>query len=135
MRGVALRAFRRRDRRAEVGHRDGARLKRRRGLRIVTGKVACFPVVAPEGQPAVMPQPETCQWVTMAGKRAPRWENRVSVESLESGTYYDPTAFMHLISPTSLLMIMRHFDACEGSAHLQFLTPDLEWFQRHLMAR
>jgi uncharacterized protein len=133
-----------------------------RTQRMMSGEVVYFPVVAPEGQPSVLPQPESYQWFMEMGKRAPRWENRVSVESLETGMDYDPTAYIHLISPTPLLMVIasedivtpteqekkafsrarepkklvvvpgRHFDAYHGPKHMQFFTPQLEWFQQHL---
>ena len=133
--------------------------------RMKTGNVMYFPVVAPEGQPSVLPQPEFYQWIMEGSKRAPRWENRVSVESLETGMDYDPTAFIHLISPTPLLMVIasddiltptadekkaferarepkklvvvpgRHFDGYHGPKHMQFFTPQLEWFQQHLMSK
>lgn len=133
--------------------------------RMTSGEVPYFPVVAPEGQPAAMRQPESYQWFTEMSKRAPRWENRVSVESLETGIDYDPTAFIHLISPTPLLMVIasddivtpteqekkafqrarepkklvvvqgRHFDAYNGPKHMEFFAPQLEWFQQHLMKK
>ncbi len=136
-----------------------------RTQRMTSGEVAYFPAVAPEGQPAVMPQPESYQWFIEMGRRAPRWENRVTVESLETGVDYDPTAFIHLISPTPLLMVIasddivtpteqekkafqrarepkklvvvpgRHFEAYNGPKHMQFFAPQLEWFQEHLMKK
>jgi len=136
-----------------------------RAERMKTGKLAYFPVIAPAGQPAVMPQPEAYEWVTEAAKIAPRWENRVTVESLEVGMYYDPADFISVIAPTPLLMVIasddiitptavqkqvferagepkklvvvpgRHFDPYEGPKHLQYVTPEREWFERYLMGR
>ena len=136
-----------------------------RTQRMTSGEVAYFPAVTAEGQSAVMPQPESYQWFTEMSKRAPLWENRVSVESLETGIDYDPTAFIHLISPTPLLMVIasddivtptelekkafqrarepkklvvvpgRHFDAYNGPMHMKFFAPQLEWFQQHLMKK
>ena len=136
-----------------------------RAERMKTGKLAYFPVIAPAGQPAVMPQPEAYEWVTQAAKIAPRWENRVTVESLEVGMYYDPADFISVIAPTPLLMVIasddiitptavqkqvferagepkklvvvpgRHFDPYEGPKHLQYVTPEREWFERYLMGR
>lgn len=134
-----------------------------RALRLKTGQVAYVPVVAPAGQPSVLSQPEAYEPMLDAGRRAPRWENRVSVESLETTLEYDPSVFIHLISPAPLLMVIasddvitptagqrkaferagepkslvvvpgRHFDAYEGPKHVQFFTPQLEWFQLHLV--
>lgn len=133
-----------------------------RAERMRTGQVLYAPVVAPPGQSAVMPQPEAHEWITRAAGLAPNWENRVTVESLETGMYYDPTPYIHLIAPTPLLMIIasddivtptaeqrraferarepkslvvvqsRHFDPYEGPRHREFLEPALAWFARHL---
>jgi fermentation-respiration switch protein FrsA (DUF1100 family) len=134
-----------------------------RAERMTTGKVLYFPVVAPEGQPAVMPQPEAYEWVMAASKIAPRYENRVTVESLEAGMDFDPARFIQSIAPTPLLMIIasddivtptvvqkqvferaqepkklivvtgRHFDPYAGPRHVEYVAPELEWFQRTLM--
>jgi fermentation-respiration switch protein FrsA (DUF1100 family) len=136
-----------------------------RAERMASGKVSYFPVVAPEGQPAVMPQPEAHAWVTAAAKVAPSWENRVTVESLEVGMYYDAAEFIAAIAPTPLLMVIasediitptavqeeafaragnpkqlvvvtgRHFDPYTGPKHVEYVTPQLAWFEKHLMAR
>jgi uncharacterized protein len=133
--------------------------------RMKTGRISYAPVVAPEGQSAVMPQPEAYEFFMRVGKIAPRWQNRVTVESLEAGMYYDPTAFIQLISPVPLLMIVasddivtptavetkaferagepkrlivvpgRHFDPYQGPKHAEFVTPEIEWFERYLMGR
>ena len=130
---------------------------------MATGKVLYAAVVAPPGQSAVMPQPEALEWVTRAAAIAPTWENRVTVESLEAGMYYDPARFIHLVAPTPLLMVIasddivtptaeqrkaferarepkslvvvqcRHFDPYEGPRHRDFLDPELAWFRRHLV--
>jgi dienelactone hydrolase len=62
--------------------------------RLRTGHTAYLPVVAPEGQPSVLPQREAYQAMLEAGKLAPRRDNRVSVESVETGLDYDPGAFV-----------------------------------------
>jgi hypothetical protein len=134
-----------------------------RAERVKTGKPAYFSVVAPEGQPAVLPQPEAFAWVTESARGAPRWENRVTVESLEVGMYYDPANFVAAISPTPLLMVIasddiitptavqrqvferagepkklvvvqgRHFDPYVGPKHAEYVIPELAWFEQHLM--
>lgn len=122
-----------------------------------------FPVIAPEGEPSVLPQKESFEWITETVKsRAPNWENRVTVESLEVNPEYSPTKHIHLISPTPLLMIIasddivtptkfqkeaferagepkklvevkaRHFEAYNGPKFDDFSTPAVEWFKTHL---
>jgi hypothetical protein len=118
------------------------------------GKVNYFPAVAKEGEPGVMGQ-EAYDWFmgNDVEKRAPTYRNQVTVESLEIGMNYDPTATLHLISPTPLLMIIasddiitptelekkaferakepkklvvvpgRHFDAYDGPKHDAFALP------------
>jgi hypothetical protein len=110
-----------------------------------------------------MTAPGAYEFFTASSRIAPRWENRVSVESLETGMYYDPTRFIDLIAPTPLLMIVasddvvtptelekkaferarepkslvvvpgQHFDPYDGPKHMQYFTPELEWFRRHLL--
>jgi fermentation-respiration switch protein FrsA (DUF1100 family) len=92
-------------------------------------KFAYAGFVALEGTLAVMPQPEAYEFFMGVGKIAPRWQNRVTVESLETGMYYDPTAFIQLISPVPLLMII---------ASDEIITPtavEKKAFERYLMAR
>jgi fermentation-respiration switch protein FrsA (DUF1100 family) len=115
--------------------------------------------------PAVMPQQEAHEWLTEAAKIAPHWENRVTVESLEVGMYYDPANFISAVAPTPLLMVIasddiitptavqkraferarepkslivvpgQHFDPYVGPKHQQYVTPEVEWFERHLMLK
>lgn len=127
------------------------------------GTVNYFPVVAPEGQPCVLPQKESYDWFTETAKlRAPNWKNQVTVESLEINTEYAPTVYIHLISPTPLLMIIAsndtvvptelqkeaserarepkklivvkggHFDAYQGPGFVEFSTAAVEWFKQYL---
>lgn len=136
-----------------------------RAERMKTGTVLYAPVVAPPGQPGVMTAPGAYEFFMASAKGAPRWQNRVSVESLETGMYYDPTEYIELIAPTPLLMIIagddvvtptavqkrayerarepkslivvpgQHFDPYVGPQHLQYVTPEVEWFERYLMAK
>jgi fermentation-respiration switch protein FrsA (DUF1100 family) len=133
--------------------------------RMKTGKILYAPVVAPPGQPGVMTAPGAYEFFTASARNAPRWENRVTVESLETGMYYDPTEFIELIAPVPLLLIIadddvvtptagqkkaferalepkslivvpgQHFDPYVGPKHLQYVTPEVEWFERYLMGR
>ncbi len=137
---------------------------RARTLRMTTGEVAYTAIVSADGKRASLPQPESYQWALDAARRAPRWENRVSVESTEAFMNYDPTGTIHLIAPIPLLMVVagedtisptalqkkaferagepkklvevpgRHFDPYDGPKHMAFFAPQLAWFQQHLMA-
>jgi hypothetical protein len=79
--------------------------------RYKTGQVNYLKVVAPEGEPSVLPTPESYEWFTRAGNTlAPNWRNQVTVESLEKFLEYDPAGSIHLISPTPLLMVVAGYD-------------------------
>jgi uncharacterized protein len=74
-------------------------------------------LVAPSGQGGLMPD-EAYQFYTRVQQTiAPRWENRLTVESMEKFVSYDPTGPIHLISPTPLLMIVAEQD--------QIISPSL----------
>jgi len=130
--------------------------------RYTTGKINYIPVVAAEG-PSSLPQKEALEWFTRAAQLAPRWENRVTVETLERSLELSPGAQIQRISPTPLLMIVadediitptdqalaayeralqpkqlvivpgRHFDAYEGPKHEAFVLPAVDWFKRYLL--
>jgi len=79
--------------------------------RYKTGAVNYLKVVAPEGEPSVLPTPESYEWFTHAGNTiAPSWRNQVTVESVERFLEYDPAGPIHLISPTPLLMVVAGYD-------------------------
>ncbi len=68
-------------------------------------------VVAPEGEPSVLPTPESYEWFTRVGETvAPNWRNKVTLESLEKFLEYNPAANIHRISPTPLLMLVASND-------------------------
>jgi uncharacterized protein len=82
-----------------------------RAQRYTTGKVNYIPVVAPEGQPSALPTPESHDFFTkVVAASAPRWENRVTLESIEKFLEYNPAANIHRISPTPLLMVVAEDD-------------------------
>jgi len=93
--------------------------------RYTTGKINYLPVVAPEGQPSALPTPESNDFfMKVVATSAPRWENRVTLESMEKFLEYNPAANIHRISPTPLLMVVAQEDR---------LTPTdlaIEAFQR-----
>ena len=98
-------------------------------------------------------------------KNAPSWQNKVTIESLEIGMEYDPTAGIEHISPTPFMMIIasddvitptalekktfdrakepkklivvpgRHFEAYNGPKHDAFAMPAVEWFKQHLLKK
>jgi fermentation-respiration switch protein FrsA (DUF1100 family) len=129
-----------------------------------TGKINYLPVVDEQGKPSALPTQDSYDWFIKAGKtRAPKWENRQTVRSLELALEYNPGANIHLISPTPFMMIVAqndvltptdlaieafgrarepkqlvilsggHFDAYTGAGFQQSSTPALSWFRQHLM--
>jgi fermentation-respiration switch protein FrsA (DUF1100 family) len=83
------------------------RLKRYRGE-----APALLPVVSedPAG-PAALPTPDSWQWFTATGRsRAPSWRNEVTLRSVELFMGYEPGAWIELISPTPLLMVVARGD-------------------------
>jgi len=150
-------------RKPEVLAKRSAWLAQNRIDEYTKNTVNYFPVVAPEGQPCVLPQKESYDWITETAKlRAPNWKNQVTVESLEINAEYAPTKYIHLISPTPLLMIVAsddivvptkfqkeafdrarepkklvevkggHFDAYQGPGFVEFSTQAVEWFKKNL---
>jgi fermentation-respiration switch protein FrsA (DUF1100 family) len=79
------------------------RLKRYRGE-----PPARLPVVSedPAG-PAALPTPDSWQWFTDTGRaRAPAWKNEVTLRSVELFMGYEPGAYIELISPKPLLLVV-----------------------------
>lgn len=71
-----------------------------RAQRYTSGKVNYIPVVGPEGSPSALPTPESYEFFTkIVATSAPRWENRVTLESMEKFLEYNPGANIHRISP------------------------------------
>lgn len=128
-----------------------------------TGKINYLPVVAEQGKPSALPTQESYDFFIATGKtRAPKWENRQTVRSLELAFEYNPAANIHLISPTPFMMIVAendvltptdlaieafgrarepkqlvilpggHFDAYV-SGFQGASTPALNWFKQHLI--
>jgi fermentation-respiration switch protein FrsA (DUF1100 family) len=71
-----------------------------------------LPVVAPEGQPALLATPDAYAFFEEHNKDlAPNWINRVTVESLEKIMEYSPADAIELISPTPLLIAAAEKDS------------------------
>ncbi len=85
-------------------------LEQDRVARYQTGQVNYLPVVAADNN-AVLNTSDSYQWFTTTHQsRAPRWENRVTVESVEKFTEYSPAAYLTRISPTPFLMMVAEND-------------------------
>lgn len=82
-----------------------------RAQRYASGKVNYIPVVGPEGSPSALPTAESNDFFTkVVATSAPRWENRVTLESMEKFLEYTPGGNIHRISPTPLLMVVAEDD-------------------------
>lgn len=82
-----------------------------RAQRYTEGKINYLPVVGPEGTPSALPTPESNDFFEKVVRtNAPRWENRVTLESMERFLEYTPAANIHRISPTPLLMVVAEDD-------------------------
>ena len=79
-----------------------------RESRAAGGAPGMLPVVAENPMaPSALPTADSYQWFTAtAVARAPAWRNEVTLRSIEYGFGYEPGAYIGLISPTPLLMIV-----------------------------
>src|SRR5262249_25727296 len=78
--------------------------------RYQTGQVTYLPVVAADNN-AVLNTSDSYEWFTTTHeKRGPRWENRVTVASVEKFIEYSPAAYLARISPTPFLMMVAEND-------------------------
>jgi len=83
-----------------------------RSVRYRTHEVNYLPVVAPEGQPALLSTPDSYDFFIKAcSGRAPTWINQVTMESLEKLIEYSPADAIELISPTPLLIVAAEYDS------------------------
>jgi uncharacterized protein len=68
---------------------------------------AMIPIVAREGEPAVLPTPDSHDWFMATGaERAPAWRNECTLRSVEMFLAYEPGAYLPLVSPTPLLLVV-----------------------------
>jgi fermentation-respiration switch protein FrsA (DUF1100 family) len=67
-----------------------------------------LPVVAPDPMaPSALPTADSYTWFTeTAALRAPSWRNEVTLRTIEYGFGYEPGAYIGLISPTPLMLIV-----------------------------
>ena len=75
-----------------------------------TGTIKYIKVVAPDGEPCVLSQPESYAFLMAASQHAPNWRNQITLESLEKQREFDPISLIHLIAPTPLLIIAAEQD-------------------------
>lgn len=103
------------------GHRNARRLIRSDVIAAVEGMCAedrlkryrgeppaTLPVVSedPAG-PAALPTPDSWRWFTETGRSgAPAWRNVVTLRSVELFMGYEPGAYIELISPKPLLLVV-----------------------------
>jgi hypothetical protein len=71
--------------------------------RYKTGVVTYRKVVAPEGEPCVVPGREPYE--EYMGIRQPNWRNQVTLESLEKMREFDPASMIQMISPALLFIV------------------------------
>jgi uncharacterized protein len=70
-----------------------------------------FPVVAPEGQFAILGTPDSYAFfIKTSEERRGKWINQVTIESVEKLLENDPTDAIELISPTPLLIVAAEND-------------------------
>ncbi len=79
-----------------------------RDTRAAAGAPGMLPVVAEDPMaPSALPTADSYKWfTTTAASRAPAWRNEVTLRSIEYGFGYEPGAYIGLISPTPMLMIV-----------------------------
>jgi hypothetical protein len=92
---------------------DGIRmmLSKDRIQRYETGEVNYLPMVAPPGQPCFFPNNEAREFFEATqGASEGRFENRITFESLERLSYFEPAVRIDAIAPTPLRMILAKKD-------------------------
>ena len=113
--------------------------------------------------PSALPTADSDKWFTeTAAARAPSWRNEVTVRSIEYGFGYEPGAYIGLVSPTPLLLVVAvkdhltvsdlaidayerarepkrlvllpggHFDAYVDGFDQALFAAARDWFQTHL---
>jgi uncharacterized protein len=92
---------------------DGIRmmLSQDRIQRYETGEVNYLPMVAPPGQPCFFPYNEAREFFEATkGDSQGRFENRITLESLERLSYFEPAVRIDAIAPTPLRMVLAKKD-------------------------
>lgn len=89
----------------------GEFLLQERIARYKTGTVNYMKVVAPEGEPCILPGKEPYDVFMELKDLAPNWRNQITLESLEKIREFDPVSLIHLLAPTALLIIAAEKDS------------------------
>ncbi|MBW2430332.1 MAG: alpha/beta hydrolase [Deltaproteobacteria bacterium] len=76
-----------------------------------TAAVNYMKVVAPEGEPFILPGAESYDAFMELASAAPNWRNEVTLESLEKVREFDPVSLIHLMAPAALLVIAAEQDS------------------------
>jgi uncharacterized protein len=100
----------RRNMNPEKWDRLGEFLLQDRIARYSTGNIEYMKVVAPEGEPCILPGQENYDALMGMSDVAPNWRNEITVESLEKIREFDPVSRIHSISPSALLVIAAEED-------------------------
>lgn len=79
--------------------------------RYETGAVNTMAVVAPEGEPCILPGKECYDAFMELKEVAPNWRNEITLESLEKIREFDPVSLIHMVAPTALLIIAAERDS------------------------
>jgi hypothetical protein len=70
-----------------------------------TGAVNYVKVVAPPGEPCIIPGKTAFDFFMGSAAQAPNWRNQLTRESLEKMREFDPVTAVELMSPAALLLI------------------------------
>jgi uncharacterized protein len=83
-----------------------------RQARLAGAEATMLPVVATDPTAgAALPTSDAYEWcVGTANERAPSWENKITLLSMEYLRAYEPGAWVSLIAPTPLLMVVAPMD-------------------------
>jgi hypothetical protein len=131
--------------------------------RYSTGEINYMKVVAPEGEPCILPGQENYDALTGMADIAPNWRNEITVESLEKIREFDPASHIHMIAPRALLVIaaeednliplktvkdsfekalepkdliiypILHFDIYKAPWQSKAANAAIDWFKMHLI--
>lgn len=89
----------------------GQMLVAERAARYRAGEVRTMPVVAPMGQPCVLPGRECLDAFEAFSTVAPNWRNEITIASLEKIREFDPVSLIQMLAPTTLLVIAAETDS------------------------
>ena len=130
--------------------------------RYSTNEINYIKVVAPEGEPCVLPGQESYDAMMGMAEEAPNWRNEITLESLEKIREFDPENLIHMIAPRALLIIaaqddnlipidalnraferasepkemsiypIKHFEIYMGEWRIKAINAAIEWYKNHL---